>query len=85
MLKELILQNIWESDIPVENGSTFKIKSTLWWPVLVEGLSLRSKNVFSTTAPHLFHAVKIMFCEPAGIGEMSLAILRDEGRIQCHV
>ena len=38
MLKELILQNIWESDIPVENGSTFKIKSTLWWPVLVEGL-----------------------------------------------
>ena len=38
MFKELTLQNIWESVIPVENGSTFKTKSTLWWPVLVEGL-----------------------------------------------
>jgi hypothetical protein len=38
MFKELLLQNIWESDIKVENGSTFKIKSTLRWPVLVEGL-----------------------------------------------
>jgi hypothetical protein len=42
MFKEVTLQNIWESDMPVENGSTFKIKSTLWWPVLVEGLSLIS-------------------------------------------
>ena len=39
MFKELTLQNIWESDMPLENGSTFKFKSTLWWPVLVDGLS----------------------------------------------
>jgi hypothetical protein len=42
MFKEVTLQNIWESDMPVENGSTFKIKSTLWWPVLVEGLKMKS-------------------------------------------
>jgi hypothetical protein len=38
MFKELTLQNIGESEMPVENGSTFKFKSTLWWPTLVEGL-----------------------------------------------
>ena len=32
MFKELALQNIWESVIPVKIDSTFKIKSTLWWP-----------------------------------------------------
>jgi hypothetical protein len=40
MFKELTLQNIWESEMPVENGSTFKFKSTLWWPTLVEGLKI---------------------------------------------
>jgi hypothetical protein len=39
MFKELTLQNIWESVMPVENDSTFKFKSTQWWPTLVEGLS----------------------------------------------
>ena len=39
MFKELTLQNIWESVMPVENDSTLKVKSTLWWPTLVEGLS----------------------------------------------
>jgi hypothetical protein len=51
MFKELTLQNIWESDIPVENGSTFKIKSTLWWPVLVEGLSEIKVDRYLVTLP----------------------------------
>jgi len=38
MFKELTLQNIWKSEMPVENGRRFKLKSTLWWPTLVEGL-----------------------------------------------
>jgi hypothetical protein len=38
MFKELTLQNIWESEMPVENGSTFKFKLTLWWPTLVDEL-----------------------------------------------
>ena len=45
MFKELTLQNIWESEMPVENGSTSKFKSTLWWPTLVEGLKPISTQV----------------------------------------
>jgi len=30
MFKELTLQNIWKSEMPVENGRRFKLKSTLW-------------------------------------------------------
>jgi hypothetical protein len=39
MFKELTLQNIWKSVMSVENDSTLKFKSTLWWPTLVEGLT----------------------------------------------
>jgi hypothetical protein len=46
MFKELTLQNIWESEMPVENNSTFKFKSTLWWPTLVEGLSFFEKKSY---------------------------------------
>jgi hypothetical protein len=38
MFKELTLQNIWKSDMPVENGRRFKFKSAVWGPTLVEGL-----------------------------------------------
>ena len=38
MSKGLTLQNIWESKIPVENGSTFKFKSTVWRSTRIEGL-----------------------------------------------
>ena len=39
MFKELTLQNIWESDMPVENGRRFKFKSAVWGPTPVEGLT----------------------------------------------
>jgi hypothetical protein len=38
MFKEFTLQNIWKSDMPVENGRRFKFKSAVWGPTLVEGL-----------------------------------------------
>jgi hypothetical protein len=38
MFKELTLQNIWESVMPVENDRRFKFKSAVWGPTLVEGL-----------------------------------------------
>ena len=38
MSKGFTLQNIWESKIPVENGSTFKFKSTVWRSTRIEGL-----------------------------------------------
>jgi len=41
MFKELTLQNIWESDMPVENGRRFKFKSAVWGPTLVEGLNIQ--------------------------------------------
>ena len=42
MFKELTLQNIWKSDMPVENGRRFKFKSAVWGPTLVEGLRRQS-------------------------------------------
>jgi hypothetical protein len=63
MFKELTLQNIWESEMPVENGSTFKFKSTLWWPTLVEGLSsglLKFKRLFY---PYLSFSMKPKFSQ----------------------
>lgn len=51
MFKELTLQKIWESDIRVENGNTFKIKLTLWWPVLIEGL--KCTEVEKDTTPKM--------------------------------
>ena len=56
MFKELTLQNIWESVILVENGCTFKIKSTLWWPVLVEGLSYFFSYIHNDLPLYLFRA-----------------------------
>ena len=47
MFKELTLQKIWESVMPVENDSTLKFKSTLWWPVLVEGLNCKLDKLVS--------------------------------------
>ena len=32
MFKEFTLQNIWKSDMPVENGRRFKFKSAVWGP-----------------------------------------------------
>ena len=46
MFKEFTLQNIWESDMPVENGRRFKFKSAVWGPTLVEGL--RVSKLFLT-------------------------------------
>ena len=43
MFKEFTLQNIWKSDMPVENGRRFKFKSAVWGPTLVEGLTLAGK------------------------------------------
>jgi hypothetical protein len=43
MVKGSTLQNIWESKTRVENGSTFKFKSAVWGPTLVEGLNLFTK------------------------------------------
>ena len=63
MFKEVTLQNIWESDMPVETGSTFKIISTLWWPVLVEGLikfffSKKNKLIYNSCS---FNFVNSLF------------------------
>ena len=51
MSKGFTLQNIWESKIPVENGSTFKFKSTVWRSTRIEGLSgeVIRKNAFLLT------------------------------------
>ena len=42
MFKELTLQNIWESDMPVENVRRLKFKSAVWGPTLVEGLLVQA-------------------------------------------
>jgi hypothetical protein len=72
MFKELTLQNIWESVMPVENGSTFKIKSTLWWPTLVEGLKYEVKLRVENHNFRYFVA-KLCFALLASLRSISLA------------
>jgi hypothetical protein len=62
MFKELTLQNIWESVVPVEKNRRFKFKSAVWGPTLVEGLmdhreAARTFEIFKNRNVDLFSSL----------------------------